>query len=117
VPFHLWTDHFMFARGGFGPHQDLNFFIDSGLVYVIDDRQACLYTTAQHYRRWGVPHPPPHFTAPAPIHLGPLSQTDQFVATTPTRRVDPGLRQPRIHLYPAHLTTPAADRPTPGLWP
>ncbi|MBB4911588.1 retropepsin-like aspartic protease [Actinophytocola algeriensis] len=87
VAFHLWADHFMFARGGFGPHQDLNFFIDSGLVYVIDDRQACLYTTAQHYRRWGMPHPPPHFTAPAPIHLGPLSQSDQFVATTPTRRV------------------------------
>lgn len=87
MPFFMWGDHFMFARGGFGDHTDLNFFIDSGLVYVIDDRQACLYTTARHYRRWGVPRPAPHFTTPGPIRLGGLSQTDHLVATTPTRRV------------------------------
>ncbi|MDH2430399.1 retropepsin-like aspartic protease [Sphaerisporangium sp. TRM90804] len=95
IPFYLWGDHYMFARGGFGPRRDLNFFIDSGLVYVGQEdgsppRQACLYTTARHYRSWGVPRDRaarPHFTLQAPVHLGPLRQDDQFAATTPTRRV------------------------------
>lgn len=87
IPFFLWGDHFMFARGGFGEHTDLNYFIDSGLVYVIDNRQACLYTTARHYRRWGVPRPAPHFTTAGPIRLGALSQADHLVATTPTGKV------------------------------
>jgi hypothetical protein len=92
IPFFLWGDHYMFARGGFGARKDLNFFIDSGLVYVIEEnggpaRQACLYTTARHYRRWGVPRPTPHFATDGPVRLGSLSQGGQFVATTPTRRV------------------------------
>ncbi|WP_329427869.1 retropepsin-like domain-containing protein [Streptosporangium sp. NBC_01495] len=95
IPFYLWADHYMFARGGFGTRQDLNFFIDSGLVYVIQEdgsapRQACLYTTARRYRSWGVSRARaarPHFPVDEPIHLGPLRQDDQFVATTPTRRV------------------------------
>ena len=32
MPFYLWADHYMFARGGFANHRGLNFFIDSGLV-------------------------------------------------------------------------------------
>ncbi|MFC6086098.1 retropepsin-like aspartic protease [Sphaerisporangium aureirubrum] len=95
VPFHLWADHYMIARGGFGTRHDLNFFIDSGLVYVIADddgsspRQACLYTTAKHYRSWSVPRATaalPHFHPGVPVHLGPLTLDDPFVATTPTRR-------------------------------
>ncbi|MEU8380559.1 retropepsin-like aspartic protease [Streptosporangium sp. NPDC048865] len=95
IPFYLWADHYMFARGGFGTRRDLNFFIDSGLVHIGQEdgsppRQACLYTTARHYRSWGVPRvraSRPHFGVDEPIHLGPLRQDDQFVATTPTRRV------------------------------
>lgn len=87
VPFSVWGDHFMFARGGFGDRTDLNYFIDSGLVYVIDKRQASLYTTARHYRRWGVPRPAPHFTTRGPIRLGELSQEDHLVATTPDKHV------------------------------
>ncbi|MEO3809410.1 retropepsin-like aspartic protease [Sphaerisporangium sp. B11E5] len=95
VPFLLWADHYMIARGGFGARRDLNFFIDSGLVYVIDaedgtpPRQACLYTTAAHYRSWGVPRATtarPHFLPGVPVHLGPLTMDDPFVATTPGRR-------------------------------
>ncbi|SQD96446.1 conserved hypothetical protein [Parafrankia sp. Ea1.12] len=93
-PFYLWGDHYMFARGGFGTRQDLNFFIDSGLAYVIQEedsqpRQACLYTTARHYRSWGIPRARaagPHFEADQPIWLGPLRQDKQFVATSPARR-------------------------------
>ncbi|MGJ6963542.1 aspartyl protease family protein [Streptosporangium sp. G11] len=94
IPFYLWADHYMFARGGFGTRQDLNFFVDSGLVYVGQEdgsppRQACLYTTTRRYRSWGVQRARaarPHFGVDEPIHLGPLRQDDQFVATTPTRR-------------------------------
>lgn len=95
IPFHLWSDHYMFARGGFGDRQDLNYFIDSGLAYVVrgDDgsppRQACLYATARRYRSWGVPRARaagPHFDTDAPISLGPLRQQRQFVATAPGRR-------------------------------
>src|SRR5262249_47453073 len=32
VSFYMWGDHYMFARGGFGTHKDLNYFVDSGLV-------------------------------------------------------------------------------------
>ncbi|GII91918.1 retropepsin-like aspartic protease [Sinosporangium siamense] len=95
IPFYLWADHYMFARGGFGTRQDLNFFIDSGLVYIGQEdgsppRQACLYTTARRYRSWGVHRARaarPHFSVDEPIHLGPLRQSDQFVATTPTRHM------------------------------
>lgn len=37
VPFFVWGDHYMFARGGFGDHRDLNFFVDSGLVSLHAD--------------------------------------------------------------------------------
>lgn len=95
IPFYLWSDHYMFARGGFGTRQDLNYFIDSGLAYVVQDddgsppRQACLYATARQYRSWGVPPARaagPHFDANAPVSLGPLRQHRQFVATAPGRR-------------------------------
>ena len=95
VPFYLWDDHFMFARGGFGARRDLNYFIDSGLAYVIQEddesppRQACMYATARQYRSWGVPAgraAGPHFEADGPISLGPLRQEHHLVATAPSRR-------------------------------
>jgi len=96
VPFFLWGDHFMFARGGFGARRDLNYFVDSGLAYVIQEddesppRQACMYATARQYRSWGVPAgraAGPHFEADRPISLGPLLQERHLVATAPARRV------------------------------
>ncbi|MFI7133580.1 retropepsin-like aspartic protease [Nonomuraea sp. NPDC050153] len=90
--FYLWADHFMFARGGFGPRDDLTFFIDSGLVYVDDavepPRQACLLTTPRHYRAWGVPRHltgRPHFDSPEPVSLGPLTRRDPLVAVARSR--------------------------------
>lgn len=90
--FYLWADHFMFARGGFGPRDDLTFFIDSGLVYVDDTveppRQACLLTTPRHYRAWGVPRHltgRPHFDSPEPVSLGPLTRRDPLVAVARSR--------------------------------
>jgi hypothetical protein len=92
VPFHLWGSHYMFVRGGFGARHDLNFFVDSGLAYVIDDgaaaKQACLFATARQYRSLGVPAAlaaGPHFDADRPIRLGPLHLDRPFVAKAPGR--------------------------------
>lgn len=95
VPFYLWRDHFMFARGGYGTRRDLTFFIDSGLVHIFDDgtggppRQACTFAAKSQYRSWGIPRRDitrPFLPAAHPISLGPLEQTDHLLATTPTRR-------------------------------
>jgi len=90
VPFYLWKDHYMFARGGFGQHKGLNFFIDTGLVYLALDsktgrlRQACFQATPENYTKWGVEPSltaKEHFESALPISLGPLSQTGQFFTT------------------------------------
>lgn len=90
VPFGLWDDHYLFARGGLGARDDCTWFVDSGLVYLIasDDgaiRQASLTTTAALYRTFGITASGPHFEAPAPLRLGPLSQDHPFVSTAPRR--------------------------------
>lgn len=88
LPFYMWGDHYMFARGGFGDHKDLNFFIDSGLVSLAQGtgglRQACFAATADQYREWGVDTESTakvHFETSLPISLGPLEQRDQFYVT------------------------------------
>lgn len=89
VPFYMWGDHYMFARGSFGRGKDLNFFVDSGLVSIGLGkgglRQACFTTTSELYREWGVEPgltTKRHFDCAGPIALGPLEQGDQFCATT-----------------------------------
>ncbi len=88
VPFFLWGDHYLFARGGFGARRDLTYFIDSGLVSLAPGpnglRQACFITTPEQYREWGVDSiatTQRHFESPLPVSLGPLEQRDQFFAT------------------------------------
>ncbi len=59
VPFYLWSDHFMFARGGLGERRDLNFFVDSGLVSLHPDgtggtRQASFTSSARRFKEWGI---------------------------------------------------------------
>ena len=36
LPFYMWPDHYMFAKGSFNKIDDLNFFFDSGLVALAD---------------------------------------------------------------------------------
>ncbi|PZG30994.1 hypothetical protein C1I98_30605 [Spongiactinospora gelatinilytica] len=93
MPFYLWGDHYMFARGGFGPRRDLNFFIDTGVAYLTQDgdgplRQAALWSTTANYRSWGVPRAlglPPHFSSPGPLSLGDLQQRDLLLAASSVR--------------------------------
>lgn len=87
VPFYLWGDHYMFARGGVGEMRELNFFIDSGLVVFTEDksgvkRQAAFKAQPQGLQRWGVPADLARqklFECPLPISLGPLSQSGHIV--------------------------------------
>ncbi|MFI7705127.1 retropepsin-like aspartic protease [Nonomuraea sp. NPDC049480] len=95
VPFRLWGDHFMFARGGYGPRRDLTFFIDSGLVHLLEDeqdgviRQAAVLATRAQYRSWGVPDAGlsgTHLKAAHPLRLGPLEQSGHVLSIAPGRR-------------------------------
>jgi len=79
----------MFARGGFGQHQNLNFFVDSGLVALDQStgqlRQACFMATPDNYQNWGVEAgntSKKFFACALPISLGPLEQVNQVFTTT-----------------------------------
>ena len=90
VPFYMWGDHYMFARGGFGKRKNLNFFVDSGLVALTFQkgklRQACFTATTENYKTWGVKADragQKFFETELPISLGPLVQRNQFFTVTP----------------------------------
>ena len=58
MPFYLWGEHQMFARGGVAENRSLNFFIDSGIVSLHPDdtggiRQAALKSSPSNFRNWG----------------------------------------------------------------
>jgi hypothetical protein len=80
VPFHLWGSHQMFARGGLGARNDLNWFVDSGLVSLQPDgnggtRQASFTTSKRRFRQWGIPGADirrGYFESSSPLRLGPL---------------------------------------------
>lgn len=84
VPFHMWGDHYMLARGGVGEHRNLNFFIDSGLVSLHPDgkggmRQASFWSSMANYKKWGLnPNDVREgvLESPVPLSLGPLEQSD-----------------------------------------
>ncbi len=54
VPFYIWGDHFMFAKGSIGIVSNLLFFVDTGLVTFHEDgRQAAFLTSTQNLESWG----------------------------------------------------------------
>lgn len=87
VPFYMWGDHYMFARGGVDKHKNLNFFIDSGLVSLHPGEsggmiQASFTTTRRKFQEWGVSEDmsnAPYFQLGVPLGLGPLEQTGLYV--------------------------------------
>ncbi|MFI6395813.1 retropepsin-like aspartic protease [Nonomuraea sp. NPDC050540] len=93
MPFHLWGDHFMFAAGGYG-ELDLTFFVDSGLVQLLEDggtqRQAAVFATRSQYRSWGVAPGElsgTHLRATRPLRLGSLEQDGHLLSIAPGRRL------------------------------
>jgi tetratricopeptide (TPR) repeat protein len=57
LPFYMWGDHYMFAKGGFNNIDDLTFFFDSGLIALteIDGKlkQAAFTVSKQKLTSWG----------------------------------------------------------------
>ncbi|MHC4147396.1 MAG: retropepsin-like aspartic protease [Planctomycetota bacterium] len=57
LPFYIWGDHYMFAKGSFNNIDDLNFFFDSGLVALtmIDGKlkQAAFTASKKKLISWG----------------------------------------------------------------
>jgi hypothetical protein len=88
VPFHIYGDHFMYAKGGVGDHGGLNFFIDSGLVALWRGndgitRQAAFLSSRDNYLGWGIEGDrmrkgQPVFSPGVKLALGPLSQPDHL---------------------------------------
>jgi hypothetical protein len=78
IPFYLWGDHFMFARGSVGDERALNFFIDSGLFFAIADesgtvRRGSLLAAPDDCRRWGMSPAEAkkgYFECRSPVSLG-----------------------------------------------
>lgn len=58
VPFYLWGDHYMFARGSIGDHHNLTFFFDSGLILLRENdgniEQAAFSASKKTLQSWGI---------------------------------------------------------------
>lgn len=82
VPFYLWSDHFMFARGSLGERRDLNFFVDSGLLSLHPDgnggtRQASFTSSKRKFKQWEIPDAEikrGFFESPHRLSMGPLGE-------------------------------------------
>jgi hypothetical protein len=86
---HISPDHYMFTRGGFGEHKNLNFFVDSGLVALDtstgNGTSGLLHNDSEKHKEWGVEDAAVSkslFECGLPISLGPLQQNDQYFTTT-----------------------------------
>ncbi|MEI7529333.1 MAG: hypothetical protein WCK76_10350 [Elusimicrobiota bacterium] len=98
VPFYMWADHYMFAKGRFGGQRDLNFFVDTGLVAVGRDmRQAAVKVATEDLLAWGIQAPEKIFDPKADIGLGELAQPGLLVIHSPLANVESDLGGVRIH--------------------
>lgn len=87
MPFYLWSDHYMFARGSLDERRDLTMFVDSGLVMLESDerggmRQASFTSSTRRLKEWGIPDAEikkGFFRSPVPLGLGPLRQDHPFI--------------------------------------
>lgn len=91
MPFYMWGDHYMFARGSVGDFKRLNFFMDSGLVALRktnDDPtvQASFTSSRERYVKWGIAESALNqsiFKSPLPVSLGPLKRSGLWFQTGP----------------------------------
>ncbi len=88
MPFYMWGNHYMFARGGFGGQTELNFFIDTGLVHLTSDlRQSAIIIADEDLTEWGYEYPKEGIFDPhAVISLGNLSQAGHLISHEPIGR-------------------------------
>ncbi len=91
LPFFLWSDHYLFAKGSFAGHQDLTFFFDCGLVAVTminnNIKQASFTAARESLIKWG-------------FDTTTMGKTT-FLQTTDTLEAA-GLKQPNTLIYFDH---------------
>lgn len=91
-PFHMWGDHYMFARGFIGDDDRVTFFMDSGLVALRKINQdptiqAGFASSRERYLKWGYSEEQVKqhfFKSNLPFGLGPLRQEGTWCLTGPT---------------------------------
>lgn len=89
IPFYMWGDHYMYARGALGEYKSLNFFIDSGLVRIFPDgkggsRQAAFMAPKNKLAEWGYKSEDIEkgvFESHLPLFLGSLKQDGLLFVT------------------------------------
>jgi hypothetical protein len=77
MPFYMWFDHYMFAKGSLDSNTNLNFFIDTGLVDTRRGRQAAFLTSTEILRSMGYSEAElsrPFIDLHGALALGSLSQ-------------------------------------------
>jgi hypothetical protein len=110
LPFSMWGDHYMFAKGSYGERQGLNLFFDSGLVAItiIDGKpvQAPFTASRQTLIAWGFDEDRLNETAflPSgePLGAAGLSQPDTLIFFDAALEEDREFGGVRIHGLISH---------------
>jgi len=110
LPFSMWGDHFMFAKGSFGEHEGLNLFFDSGLVAitVVDGKpvQAPFTASKQALIAWGFDEnqldKATFLPSGKPLGAAGLSQPSTLIFFDPALEEDRDFGGVRIHGLISH---------------
>jgi predicted aspartyl protease len=100
VPFLMWADHFMIAKGSFGPRKNLNYFIDSGLVSVAPGgRQSAIKVATEDLKQWNVPFKEDEkiIDPSMSIGLGELEKEGHLVTHSPLDKLGFDFGGVRLH--------------------
>lgn len=77
MPFYMWSDHYMFAKGSLDSNTNLNFFVDTGLVDTRRGKQAAFLTSTEILKSMGYSETElsrPFIDLHGALALGSLSQ-------------------------------------------
>ena len=110
LPFSMWGDHYMFAKGSLGEHGALNLFFDSGLVAitVVDGKpiQAPFTASERTLIAWGFAEAQlggkTFLPSDKPLGAAGLSQPDTLIFFDPALEEDRDFGGVRIHGLISH---------------
>lgn len=88
VPFAMLNSHYMIVRGSVGDYDNLNWFVDSGLVaYNTEQGQAAVLARESALREWQVPRAEPNCFAnlPGALALGTAQQRQMTAMSVPDK--------------------------------
>ncbi len=93
VPFVMWGDHFMIARGSMTARNNANFFIDSGLAFGTPELGWAAImvpkSTGEKWKKLGKFDSFGMSQVPDSLSLGPLSQNDIMAMVVPNKTWQP----------------------------